>query len=153
VDAEANPKHNIGINKWRQYFAVPCTVLWEVGIAMLEGARKYGRHNYRVSRIVASVYVDAAKGHIDQWVEGEDIDPDSGLCHITKAIATLFVLKDAMINNMCVDDRPPKVANLTEFRDDLQKRLNEIMARHPGAAKPFTEIDNGKNNAGDNDSM
>ncbi len=137
---DTNPKDGVGVRKWRQYCSVPATVIWEVGVAMLEGARKYGRHNYRVSGVRASVYLDAAKGHLDSWWEGEDLDPDTNLNHITKAITSLVVLRDAMMNDMYVDDRPPKVRNFAAIRADLQRRVEEIMERHPDAVAPYTEI-------------
>lgn len=136
---DTNPKDAVGIQKWRQYSTVPMTVIWELGVAMLEGARKYGRHNYRVSGVRASVYVDAAKGHIDQWWEGEDLDPDSNLSHVTKAIASLVVLRDAMINDKFVDDRPPK-ANLEVVRNNLQNVVDDMFEKHPVPAEAFTEI-------------
>ncbi|HDZ38728.1 MAG TPA: hypothetical protein ENH62_10640 [Marinobacter sp.] len=135
---DTNPKDAVGVRKWRQYCTVPCTVLWELGVAMLEGARKYGRHNYRVSGVRASVYVDASKGHIDQWWEGEDLDSDSKLCHITKAIATLVVMRDSMIRGNFVDDRPPKV-DLPKIRNELQARVEEIIDKYPDPIDPFTQ--------------
>jgi hypothetical protein len=85
-------------------------VLAEVGVAMLEGAAKYGRHNYRAIGVSASVYYDATMRHLMGWWEGEDIDSDSGLSHVTKAIASLVVLRDAMIQAKFNDDRPPRSA-------------------------------------------
>lgn len=87
--------------------------IFEVGLAMLEGARKYGRHNYRVSGVRASVYYDAIMRHINQWWIGETIDKDSQLCHTTKALACMAVFLDAINNSKWIDDRPPKV-NLIE---------------------------------------
>ena len=95
---DTNPKDAVGIRKWRQYTSVPTTFVWAVGVAMLEGARKYGRSNYRVAGVRASVYVDAAKGHIDQWWEGENLDPDTGLSHLVKAAASLAVLILSLIH-------------------------------------------------------
>lgn len=135
---ETNPKDAVGVKKWRQFSTIPTTVLAEVGVGMLEGARKYGRHNYRVAGVRSSVYFDAAWGHLMQWWEGEDIDQDSGLSHITKAICSLFVLRDAMIQNMLTDDRPPK-ANLDALRADLQRAVDEIFARHPDPVPAFIE--------------
>jgi hypothetical protein len=109
----------------------------ELGVAMLEGARKYGKHNYRVAGVRASVYVDAAFGHIMQWWEGEDRDADSGLSHITKAIASLTVLRDAMIQDKMVDDRPPK-ANLDRVRKGMQEVVDATFERHPSPVKPHT---------------
>jgi hypothetical protein len=140
---DTNPKDAVGIRKWRVFTTVPLLVLTEIGVAMLEGARKYGRHNYRVSGVRASVYVDAAMGHITQYWEGEDIDPDSGLSHVVKAIASLVVLRDAMIQDMLVDDRPPR-GNVKQVREQLQKAVDGIFERYPDAASAFTqkELDN-----------
>lgn len=136
---ETNPKDGIGVKKWRQFTTVPLTVLCEVGVAMLEGHMKgYGRHNYRVSGVKASVYVDAAMGHIMQWWEGEDIDDDSKLSHITKAISSLVVLRDAMIQQQLNDDRPPK-ANLEAVRVELQRIVDEMFDKYPEGVEPYTE--------------
>jgi hypothetical protein len=107
---------------------------------MLEGARKYGRHNYRVAGVRASVYTDAAKGHIDQWTEGENIDEESGLSHITKAIASLVVLRDAMIQGKMVDDRPPRT-DLNKLRAELQMAVDNIFERIPEAKDAYLEGD------------
>ena len=107
---------------------------------MLEGARKYGRHNYRIAGVRASVYIDAAKGHIDQWWEGEDIDDESKLNHIIKAIASLVVLRDAMIHDKWLDDRPPKT-NLGALRANLQEAVDGIFERIPVAKDAYLEGD------------
>lgn len=138
---DTNPKDAVGIKKWRQLTVVPFTVIWEIAVGLLEGARKYGRHNYRVSKVRASVYVDAAMaGHLMPWWEGEDIDEESGLNHITKAICSLVVLRDAMIQGMWVDDRPPKT-DMAAVRDNLQQAVNEIFERHPVAVEAYLEGD------------
>jgi hypothetical protein len=133
-----NPKDAVGIKKWRYFTTVPMTVVAEIGVAMLEGARKYGRHNYRVAGVRASVYVDAAMGHIGQWWEGEDVDKDSKLSHITKAISSLVVLRDAMIQGMLTDDRPP-AAKLDAVRTDLQRAVDDMFERHPVAVDAFVQ--------------
>jgi hypothetical protein len=135
---DTNPKDAVGIRKWRQLTCVPFSVLFELGVAMLEGGRKYGVSNYRVAGVRASVYVDAAMGHIMQWWEGEDIDADSDLSHITKAIASLVVLRDAMIQDKLVDDRPPK-ADLDLVKADLQRAVDGIFDRTPTPAGRYTE--------------
>lgn len=141
---DTNPKDAVGIRKWRVFSVIPFTVLWELGLALLEGGRKYGRHNYRVSGIRASVYVDAAFGHISQWWEGEDLDPDTGLSHITKAIASLTVMRDAMIQEQFVDDRPPKTHDFNAYRDSLQDICDDIFDRIPDARWAVTELNKNK---------
>lgn len=121
-----NPKDAIGISK-APMSTVSAAVLAEVGVAMLEGSSKYGRHNYRAAGVRSSVYYDATMRHLMAWWEGEDTDPDSGMSHITKAITSLVVLRDAMIQGMCTDDRPPRSA---EFYARLNTLAAEVLARH-----------------------
>jgi hypothetical protein len=99
----------------------------ELAVAMYEGDRKYGRHNYRATKIVAEDYYNALQRHMMAWWEGEDEDPDCGLSHITKAIATLVVLRDAMMRDMWVDDRPPRGMDgmVMEDLNYLTQKLNE----------------------------
>ena len=109
---------------------------------MLEGARKYGRHNYRNSGIRGSVYFDATLRHILSWWEGEDFDPDSGLNHVTKAIACLVVLRDGMIFENWQDDRPPKTKK--GWVQELNKKAQEIIERYPNAKEAHTELNKGE---------
>ena len=102
-----NPKDALGILK-APLSTVPAGPLFRIGAAMNEGARKYGRHNYRAIGVRASVYYDACLRHLMAWWEGEDDDAESGLCHLDKAAACLVVLMDAQHHDKLTDDRPPK---------------------------------------------
>lgn len=125
----ANPKDVVGSSK-APMACVSAAVTAELGLAMLEGALKYGRHNYRQAPIRASVYFDALARHMRSWWdEGEDIDPDSGLSHITKAIATLTVLRDSMITGQWDDDRPPPVP--PGFFRELDAKAAALVAKYP----------------------
>lgn len=133
----SNPKDALGIRKVPMS-TVPSGVVMEIGLGMLEGACKYGRHNYRAIGVRGSVYYDAAMRHLTAWWEGEDLDPDSGLSHITKAMASLAVLRDSMmVGNWC-DDRPPQLPK------GWQKKLNigaeAILSQYPEPKTPFTAI-------------
>lgn len=111
----------------------------ELGVAMQEGACKYGRHNYRVIGVRGSVYYDATMRHMMSWWEGEDIDPDSGLSHVTKAIASLVVLRDAMMQKQFTDDRPPKSQ---AWLPVLNKQSEALHTKYPEPVLPYTEADN-----------
>lgn len=132
-----NPKDALGIKK-APMSTLPTGPAYEVALAMLEGARKYGRHNYRVMGVRGSVYYDAALRHLCEWWEGEDIDPDSGLNHITKAIASLFVLRDSMLMENWIDDRPPRYPNGLNLAK-LNKAAEEIIKKYPDCVEPFIE--------------
>ncbi len=131
-----NPKDAIGSAK-NPHGCISKAVLAEVGLAMMEGARKYGRHNYRVSPVRAEVYLDACNRHVDAWWEGEDIDPDSGLHHLSKAIASLFVIRDAIIQGCWYDDRPPVTP--PEHWEYIKKAMAELLVKYPECKPPFTQ--------------
>jgi len=135
---ETNPKDAVGTGKV-PFSVIPATVIAELGLAMLEGARKYGRHNYRVAGVRASVYVDAQDRHMKAWWEGEDIDIDSGISHVTKAIATLTVLRDSMIQGNWVDDRPPP--SPTGWLEMLNEKAKEIIAKYPNSKDAYIASD------------
>lgn len=123
---ESNPKDAIGVRK-SPLTVVPMNVIAELGTAMMEGALKYGRHNYRAVGVRVSVYVDAALRHTISFWEGQDIDPDSGIHEITKAIASLTVLRDALMQGMATDDRAPRSV---PFYPDLNKKAAELLEQH-----------------------
>lgn len=100
-----NPKKALG-DKKIPLDLIPPRVMKEVALAMKEGADKYGRYNYRTVNVLYSTYYASTMRHLSDWFEGEDIDPDSGLSHVTKAIAGLLVLRDAMEGGNITDDRP-----------------------------------------------
>ena len=127
MKVDENPKERFG-NLKVPLSCVPAPVLMEIGAGMLEGSIKYGRHNYRESRIKASTYYDAVMRHMMQWWEGEDIDADSGLSHVTKAICSLVVLRDQMLAGTIIDDRPPKCD--PEWINDISKLAQAIRERH-----------------------
>lgn len=133
---ESNPKDSVGIRKV-PYSTLPQEVIAEAGLGMLEGALKYGRHNYRVIGVRASVYYDAIMRHINAWWEGEDVDPESGLNHITKLLTSAIVIRDAMINENWVDDRPPKLKD--SWIADLNKKAAEIIDKYPNPVPAYTE--------------
>lgn len=132
----SNPKDAVGVKKIA-FSTVPSTVIAEVAVGMTEGARKYGRHNYRAVGVRYSVYYDATLRHLMKWWEGEDIDPDSGLSHVTKAITSLVVLRDAMINGKVTDDRPPSIPD--DFWNEIQAAVDEVFAKYPDSVEPFLE--------------
>lgn len=136
----SNPKDSLGIKKV-PFSTVPSEVTAEVGLAMLEGALKYGRHNYRVVGVRASVYYDAALRHLTAFWEGQDNDPDSGLSHLVKALACLYVLRDSQRMGNWVDDRPPRLPEHDEWTAKLNAIVEELLEKYPKPAQTYTEIE------------
>lgn len=99
-----NPKDAIGSDKLPLHlWPETATVLGAV--ALLEGALKYGRNNWRESGVRASIYVDALRRHMNAWAEGEDCAPDSEIPHLGHALACIAILVDAQAAGVLTDDR------------------------------------------------
>lgn len=129
----SNPKDLVGPGK-APLSALPIRVLWRLGLGMLEGACKYGRHNYRAVGVRASIYFDATCRHLFGWWEGEDDDPDSAakLSHIDKAIVSLMVLRDSMLGGNWVDDRPPRApVDFNELHAEAQRIIDQHKDKNP----------------------
>jgi hypothetical protein len=133
---ELNPKDRVGQMK-PSLSVLSMPVLYEVGNAVGEGSRKYGAFNVRVVPVRASIYFDATMRHLAAWWEGQDIDPDSGIHHVSKAIASLFVLRDAMMHGKVTDDRPPRTDEAWIAK--AAEQCAEIIGRHPDPKAPYTE--------------
>jgi hypothetical protein len=135
---DTNPKDLIGSKK-AKLSVIPAGVMFEIGLGLLEGACKYGRHNYRAAGVRSSVYYDATLGHLMDWWEGQDIDPESGLNHVTKALSSLTVLRDAMLQDMLTDDRPPRSK---VFKSDFNDKAASIIELHSDKnPKHYTQKD------------
>jgi hypothetical protein len=134
---DTNPKDALASGK-APLSTLPTGPMYGVALAMLEGARKYGRHNYRIAGVKASVYYDAALGHITAWWEGEDTDSDSGLHHLDKAMACLAVVRDSIMMENWIDDRPPCYPDASKLMRN-HPAVKTILGKYPNCVDPFTE--------------
>jgi hypothetical protein len=101
---ESNPKDMIGSNKLPLHLW-PNTATAMGCLGFLNGMLKYGRSNFRIHGIRASIYYDAAKRHLDAWFEGEECDPDDGVPHLAAALACIAIIVDAQAAGKLNDDR------------------------------------------------
>lgn len=126
---DTNPKDVTAASEGRVPIGLfPETAVIAGTMAMWEGACKYGRYNYRVAGVSASVYYGALGRHMKAWYNGEDIDPKSGLPHLWKALACLGILIDADECGMLHDDRPPE-APVADMLERLAPLVREIAAK------------------------
>ncbi|MDO5647356.1 dATP/dGTP diphosphohydrolase domain-containing protein [Paracoccus sp. (in: a-proteobacteria)] len=100
----SNPKDLIGNTK-PDYQNVPLGPLYEIGKALLDGTRKYGRFNWRDQPVSANVYINAARRHLDKWAAKEELADDSKVHHLAHAAACLMILIDAQAHDSLKDDR------------------------------------------------
>ncbi len=122
----SNPKDLLGSKKPSMSKVPAIGILWET-LAMMDGAGKYGPYNWRDNKVVASIYVDACKRHLDAWLEGQRVAEDSGCHHLGHAKACLGLLLDAEATGNLIDDRP-----ITEGSSEAyQATLAEVSALIP----------------------
>lgn len=113
-----NPKELVGTTKCPLGLA-PDTADADVAMAFLEGALKYGRYNWRIMGVSASIYNDAMDRHRSKWWNGQDRDPVTKVKELASVIACAKILLDAEICGMLNDDRPPRAPQMQAL-DDTQ---------------------------------
>ena len=100
-----NPKDRIGAHKPPLHLIPPAAEIMEA-VVMGLGAKKYGPYNWRAAEVRATIYIAAARRHLAQWLDGQNIDHESGVSHLAHARACLGILLDAEANGCLLDDRP-----------------------------------------------
>lgn len=152
-----NPKDAIGSVKLPLHlWPAEATALGCLG--MLEGRCKYGRNNYIAGDgVIASIYVDAAKRHLDAWFSGEEFNPDLlftedgepavGLSHLGNALACIAIIVKAQAHGKLIDDRdfsgaPGAYRKFVERLTPLVKKIQGKFADK--APKHYTISDNPK---------
>jgi hypothetical protein len=100
-----NPKDLIGRTK-APLTLVPAALPIITSVVMRLGAKKYGPYNWRLNKVLRTVYLEAAMRHILSALDGEDVDPESGVPHEAHAAACMGIVLDALVTGNLVDDRP-----------------------------------------------
>ena len=93
-------------NNKPMYHTAPTYGIEEMIKVFTYGANKYGAFNHH-DGIEYCRYVNAAVRHINDYLQGEDID-ESGLPHLAHAAASLLIVVESMKLGLGEDDRNPK---------------------------------------------
>jgi hypothetical protein len=126
-----NPKDRFGVQKV-SLSKVPAVAIAHEAHAMMDGAGKYGPYNWREKAVIASIYIDACKRHLDAWFDArEECAPDSEVHHLGHARACLGIILDAEATGNLIDDRP-KAGMITAV---YTKIAAAIMRRNKERAK------------------
>lgn len=130
----SNPKDVIGMRK-APLSLVPWTLIVCASRALLEGALKYGRFNWRIAGVRASIYLDALKRHIAKWENGQECDPQTRVHHLDNAIACLTIIRDAQLYGKLTDDRPPcpdpdAMARMIDGDEEMVAHLKDLFKDH-----------------------
>jgi Domain of unknown function (DUF5664) len=123
-----NPKDLLGAKK-PSMTKLPAVAVAHGNHAMMNGAEKYGAYNWRAKKVIASIYIDAAKRHLDAWFEGEETADDSGVHHLGHAIASIAILLDAQTTGNMIDDRPVVGESTANYMAAVQHISDVIVER------------------------
>jgi hypothetical protein len=140
----SNPKDRIGITKVPLGLLPPAPQA-HTALALLDGAIKYGRWNWREESVAASVYIDACLRHIADWVDGQEQAEDSKVHHLGHAAACLFIIMDAQQRGNMIDDRTPHSTQCAELFTKLidtvkhlYEKNNQLVPQTPSLAEAKT---------------
>lgn len=117
---EENPKDRIGAKKIPLHL-VPKIGIAETSFAMKDGGIKYGPYNWRDNQVKLSIYIEAARRHLDLLELGEDRADDSHCLHAAHAAACMMIIMDASHCSKLVDDR-----HKSQELIDAYKALNDF---------------------------
>ncbi len=97
-------KHDTGKLRWS---LLPFQALHGVIKVLMHGEKKYGSHQWRGGMPWTRPY-DALQRHLDAFMGGEDLDPESGESHLDHALCELIFMKMFTIDFPELDDRYKK---------------------------------------------
>lgn len=109
---------------------VPTTAIMLTALALLDGALKYGKFNWRGSGVRSSTYIGALLRHTSAYVNGEE-DAEDGVPHLAHALACLCILVDAQACGKLTDDRPPRM-DIAGWTAKMTAWVPKIRKRHEG---------------------
>lgn len=111
------------------YSLVPFKALDEVVKVLTYGAAKYDRFNWE--KVEARRYQAAALRHISAYMQGEKIDPESGINHLAHAACSLlfltdFDLKEGVYKTPEIDYNSISISTEDTITINLDNDYNEI---------------------------
>lgn len=84
---------------------LPPIALEEVAKVLTYGSKKYAAWNWLQGLDHMSI-LDSMERHLSKWKQGEDIDEESGLLHISHAACNALMLIEMIHLRKDLDDRP-----------------------------------------------
>ena len=92
-------KYDEGKNRMGLVLQGFSNALWEVGRVGTFGCQKYGEGNWQYLENGIDRYKDALCRHLFQWMQGEEIDKESGIKHLSHALWNLSAVLEFTLRN------------------------------------------------------
>jgi hypothetical protein len=129
-----NPKERFGAQK-PTLALVPSAGIAAASLAAEDGAQKYGPYNWRDAPVSAMTYINAARRHLDAWVDGEAFASDSAIPNLGAVVQGISILLDAIACGSWIDDRPSP-GQASQMHDAIKAWKADVAAgrdRHEAA--------------------
>ena len=86
---------------------IPPEALFEIAAVLGFGAAKYGENNWRADGASTSWIrtYSSVQRHLNSWMMGEDLDPESGKSHLSHAATQLIILMVHQMDHPNNDNR------------------------------------------------
>lgn len=107
---ELGNRFNSGKVKWS---LVPMKSLEPMVRALEFGAKRYGAHNWEKG-LSAVETCESLQRHLNSYLSGEDLDPESGISHIGHILCNGLFLSHLTATGKIVDDRNKYIHLLNE---------------------------------------
>lgn len=123
-----NPKQQYGDKKPALSLAPMSATIAQVE-AQLDGKLKYGWVNWRVNRIEAHTYIEAALRHLRLYENGENYARDTKVYNLGAVMACCAILIDAELHGMLDDNRriSPATCDMLHNRgEEMTKHLQQM---------------------------
>lgn len=139
---DSNPKTAFGAVK-PGTFNTPPMPLYEYSLAHYQGALKYGHYNWREDPVSISTYINAARRHIDLYIEGQKDALDTGIHNLAHAMTCLSIVIDAEWYGTLLDDRATMDIRghklLEEYFEATKPRVTKITKDWTGHAQKLKD--------------
>lgn len=115
-----------------RYDLIPVYPLLQLALLYTKGAEKYADNNW-MRGFHFSRTLSAMQRHLELWKAGEDIDPETGLSHLTAVAWNAFALLEFQFRGTGVDDRAHKTIYKDRAPEQLVMTLPKLLAAPPKA--------------------
>ena len=130
-----NPKHIQAMKEGKAPMEyLPYSVLADDARCHKGGADKYGVNNWLLDKIRATTYIGAMLRHLFAWACGQDLDPESGLSHLTHLRACCAIVLDAQKHGTLIDDRD-RVESKNETEGEQNDNQINVRSGNTGSSK------------------
>ena len=94
---------------------LPPKAIVEVAKVLTFGAQKYGPENWKELEDLQNRYLAGALRHIFAHMDGEKLDPETGLSHMAHALCCLLFKLEIELENAKIEEERPRETDTAEY--------------------------------------